>query len=429
MLGWFSYPSLYLLLAVYAVMYSPVFKFGNIGLIKPLLVIGLPFAIGRFFWLRKSQSINLLLLFVTLALTIIFCNLIALSQGGDTTFHSLLMAIFLGLLPLGWVVVTLQPKGFYSIFERLITAIALVGFLQAFTVLLAGLWPEFDVWTAGFLIQPTSIEGTHRVTGISSLAGDGLSFSLSISAISSIYLFFTRKYSKPYCFAAVCGVILVAMMFTARTGYFIFGVFLLVYLLRNRSIANFWKLCEFILYLCLGGYFIFLLANETAQNKVIDVLLPYTFEYVYNFVDRGELTTASSDELMSMWIWPQADIQWLFGDGYFAHPTIEGSNYVPSDIGYVRMIFYVGLIGSALYYGMLCIFAHFMVYKTRSNEAAAVVVGFFVVSFIAHIKFPFLLQSQFLGVLFLLLFALLHDARFQRQNRTGQQLTNQSCSL
>lgn len=73
----------------------------------------------------------------------------------------------------------------------------------------------------------------------------------------------------------------------------------------------------------------------------------FAFEAFFNFFERGEFRTDSTDKLNTqMWIWPTNLRDWMIGTGWFG-------NYVYStDIGYCRFILYCGLIGFSIF----CVF-------------------------------------------------------------------------
>ena len=63
-----------------------------------------------------------------------------------------------------------------------------------------------------------------------------------------------------------------------------------------------------------------------------------------------------------MYIWPDKLETWLIGDGYMIDPgynpnyygkTYGGGYYMNSDVGYVRFIYYFGLIGFLFYVGFI----------------------------------------------------------------------------
>ncbi|GAA4141984.1 hypothetical protein GCM10022216_22460 [Sphingobacterium kyonggiense] len=88
-------------------------------------------------------------------------------------------------------------------------------------------------------------------------------------------------------------------------------------------------------------------------NKDVYELLRFGFEGFFNFVEKGEWRTDSTDKLnKEMWIWPAANDTktWLIGKGVFSNWFL-----VKTDVGYCRFIFYSGTIG-------LSVFIFFFVY-------------------------------------------------------------------
>lgn len=83
-------------------------------------------------------------------------------------------------------------------------------------------------------------------------------------------------------------------------------------------------------------------------------LMRFGFEGFFSLAETGEWMVASNETLESMIVFP-ADLEtWIVGDGYFANQrndinylgdATEGGFYMGTDIGYLRFIFYFGLIG------------------------------------------------------------------------------------
>ena len=80
----------------------------------------------------------------------------------------------------------------------------------------------------------------------------------------------------------------------------------------------------------------------------------FAFEGFFNWVENGEWRTASTDTLKSMYIFPEEIKTWLIGDGYFADPIKTDPYYTGVsltafykgiDVGYLRFIYYFGLVG------------------------------------------------------------------------------------
>lgn len=86
----------------------------------------------------------------------------------------------------------------------------------------------------------------------------------------------------------------------------------------------------------------------------------FAFEGFFNLFEQGEWSIASNDTLKSMYVWPEKFKTWVIGDGYFSNPYWSDPNYIwqgqntrgfymGTDVGYLRFIFYFGLIGLAVF--------------------------------------------------------------------------------
>ena len=73
-------------------------------------------------------------------------------------------------------------------------------------------------------------------------------------------------------------------------------------------------------------------------------LFRFAFENVFNWIETGQWRTDSTDMLQGMWIFPESVKTWIIGDGYFASPSGKGY-YMGVDVGYLRFIYYCGLLG------------------------------------------------------------------------------------
>lgn len=99
------------------------------------------------------------------------------------------------------------------------------------------------------------------------------------------------------------------------------------------------------------GYFLYMDMEDVRD------LLRYGFEGFFNWVEKGEWTTSSTEKLNTMWVYPDNLKTWMIGDGLFADPFGNGY-YKYTDIGYLRFIFYCGITG-------LLLFSFFFIYVAR----------------------------------------------------------------
>ena len=80
----------------------------------------------------------------------------------------------------------------------------------------------------------------------------------------------------------------------------------------------------------------------------------FAFEGVFSLVEKGTWEVSSNERLKTMYVFPETFKTWMMGDGYFSSPRdvdpyftgkLVGGYYMGTDVGYLRFIFYSGLIG------------------------------------------------------------------------------------
>lgn len=147
---------------------------------------------------------------------------------------------------------------------------------------------------------------------------------------------------------------------------------------RTTSVGMLFVLLYFIVIWYEGGkkyvaqFFAFfavavlLLAVLYNSNSFFYDNLRFAFEGFFNLAETGTWRLNSTDELQSMYIWPESFKTWVIGDGYFLDPYSSnpyyvgdvrswGMFYMGTDVGYLRFIYYFGLLGLLLF---ICYFVH-----------------------------------------------------------------------
>ncbi len=80
----------------------------------------------------------------------------------------------------------------------------------------------------------------------------------------------------------------------------------------------------------------------------------FAFEGFFSLAETGEWEIDSNEKLKSMIVFPETIKTWIIGDGYFSNPYFSdplyvgpfmGGYYMGTDIGYLRFIFYFGIVG------------------------------------------------------------------------------------
>jgi hypothetical protein len=94
------------------------------------------------------------------------------------------------------------------------------------------------------------------------------------------------------------------------------------------------------------------------NNPVVREDIRFAFEGFFSLAEKGEWDVHSNNRLMEMYVFPDNAKTWIIGDGYFDGPSNTDPYYVGptmtgfymwTDVGYLRFIFYFGLIGLAAF--------------------------------------------------------------------------------
>ena len=88
----------------------------------------------------------------------------------------------------------------------------------------------------------------------------------------------------------------------------------------------------------------------------------FGFEGFFSLAETGSWDVGSNDILKSMYVFPKNLETWIIGDGYIVNPSrdpyytgpISRGYYMGTDVGYIRFIFYFGLIGLSLFVAYIC---------------------------------------------------------------------------
>ena len=117
---------------------------------------------------------------------------------------------------------------------------------------------------------------------------------------------------------------------------------------------------------------------------MVKYYMEYGFEAFFNYANSGEFTTSSTDKLQLMVVWPDNIKTWLIGDGWFDNPNDPGSFYKYTDVGYLRLIFYCGSIGLAIFMLFFAYCTYALVRKWRGE--ALLFTFMFVLALVVWVK-------------------------------------------
>lgn len=238
-------------------------------------------------------------------------------------------------------------------------AIASAAF-QCISALLIEYIPTFSSWVDNIVLGVGFQKGfndvkSERLYGIGAfldVAGMRFSCILSVIAVISTQLKSDDKKWKFYVYAACF--LLIACIGNMMSRTTIIGVAAALSYWLWESISgnkNGFKLLKSCGIMLLIGIPIIIIAyniNYTFYSK-----FRFGFEGFFNLIEHGEWHTSSNDKLQTMYVFPDNLKTWLIGDGYFEDvskdPYYIGYNwlyfYMGTDVGYLRFIFYFGIIG------------------------------------------------------------------------------------
>lgn len=103
------------------------------------------------------------------------------------------------------------------------------------------------------------------------------------------------------------------------------------------------------------------------HNKGFHDNLRFGFEGFFNWIENGKWETGSTNQLQTMYVWPDNINTWIIGDGYFLGASndpyytgedIGGVFYMNTDVGVCRFIFYCGMLGLLSFAGYFAKAAH-----------------------------------------------------------------------
>ncbi|MES2139006.1 MAG: hypothetical protein V4511_04820 [Bacteroidota bacterium] len=115
--------------------------------------------------------------------------------------------------------------------------------------------------------------------------------------------------------------------------------------------------------------------------------------------DNGGGDTETLSQLKDMYIWPSSLRTYIIGDGYYTNPTPHPLYYMNTDVGYLRLIYYFGLIGMLSY-----VFLQFSVIRMALEKNAKFKMFFYMTFvYLLILNFKGFSDLLFLSVLFLMI--------------------------
>lgn len=245
----------------------------------------------------------------------------------------------------------------YISFPLICNYLIIVCVGQCILALMIDFMPSMKAIAVAIMGPQDDMENMKRLYGIgASLDTAGIRFSVVLVIIAfgltRIGDFFNKKHIWIYIMAFLVLAVIGNMMARTTSVGVIMGLLYLIYASGNSSGVSRWKIFLWMLFLVVALTPIIIYFYDT--NTAIHKYVRFAFEGFFSFFETGKWEVGSNEILKSMYVFPETLKTWIIGDGYFLNPSdidsyytgkIYGGYYMGTDVGYLRFIFYFGLIG------------------------------------------------------------------------------------
>lgn len=342
---------------------------------------------------KKSQGlINKDLLILGLyAAAVSLMSLISTTLNGTTDYAYATYLVSMCIWLSGAFVVTSSIRkthGMISI-DLICKYIIALSVFQCVIALCNDMYPPFKMFLDQYINSGQEfLDTVNRMYGIGAcLDSAGIRFSCALIMIS--YLIINgndgSKVTNVLLVISYIIIIIIGNMIARTTTvgfvvslfYLAFASGLLKFKLTNRAKQFFvWFVIIAVIMVPIG---IYLYNNNITIHKNIR----FAFEGVFNYFEKGEWSTASTSKLKGMYVFPETVRTWVIGDGYFSNPKdidpyftgkIIDGYYMGTDVGYLRFIYYFGVIGLLTFSLYICKAGMICTKYFRSQKALIMII-------------------------------------------------------
>lgn len=354
--------------------YSIKFNFSPIGSRVGLGVLG---AITIFLFFLQGRKIVFSRKYTTILLVLLILipiSLVSISYNSTSDYEFLRYVLSILIINLSsyfvfWIYKRNLPIITFEVVSNILINVVLI---QSIITLLMFLSPDFT--SVIFSLQSISLADIEKLNKVNEfrLIGFGTFFFGAgvihgfILIIISIRLKQESIKSNGNLFSLtikflIIGIVGIMMSRTAVVGAVIgLLIYLFSGIFQNISITRSWNKAKFLFFIT----FIFSIVIVSIKLipslwESIEPIFNFVFEIAINYVSHNYAESESTNHLFTMYIFPNETSSWIIGDGLWSMP--DGRYYMDSDVGYVRLIFYFGLVGFFVYflYHYLLIFFSF----------------------------------------------------------------------
>jgi len=365
----------------------------------------------KYIYIPKSVFISVF--FIIMLLLMAICALLV-NQSNDLSF----VRIF------GWSIIESFIFGMLFVrsygeinMEGILVTITWAIFVQSIIILSMFLAPAFKDFVYSLEVNSHShskalINLSNPTRGLG-LGGDGVTGTGIIQGLGLIIMPYIKEYFKrKRLFSIVYFPILVSSVMSARSALLAVGLsFIAFVMMSNKKILTLIIIIlTVILLVCLFSYYIDLFNGP---------ILYWIFEPFVNYYWDKQLYTSSTNDLLTNHLFKITDIKTIIiGDGKYASESGYGY-YMNTDSGYLRNIFYYGLIGSLTLYCFYLNITKTLIkrYKSIDTKFTYFVILYVMYIFLLHIKGDVLITVNILGLIQILYFRSVYEYRIPIKKR------------
>lgn len=331
--------------------------------------VGILVAVWELLQRRSSildRNIFIIMIFAILvSLTGLFS--VVYNETPDYTYASYIKSFFIWLLSANVVVSSIRRMYGYVSVALISNFLIIMCVAQCMIALLVDTYPIIKNWVDANFIGMSYYGEHERLYGLGAaldVAGGRFAAVLLMIAffinknknnLKTKWMFF---YVISFLFILIVG----SMIGRTTTVGGILAILYLIWVNRFKlfNTNNRKLLLIFSSFIAIGIFVSFYLYQK---NPAFKENIRFAFEGFFNWWEIGEWKTTSTNRWKTMFIWPDNIKTWIIGDGYFNGPSEIDPNYVGptnygyykwTDIGYLRFIFYFGLIGLFLFILYFC---------------------------------------------------------------------------
>lgn len=271
-------------------------------------------------------------------------------------------------------------------FQKVVRSFIKIFIIQTFIELIATSFPSSIGKMVRFFnhFDPESVIGLgDRVRGYALSAATTYHLSLVYGVAFILYIKTLIESKKIKFYQLFMGLfIVIGVFFAGRTGFVGTGIACLYFLItlkmniRNKISAIFKLIISVTLVITLT----LTVAPKKFKDMVVDNLIPYAFEFVYQKFDSGKAQTASTNQLKEMWNTDFDEKELIFGSGKYTDD--DGRYYMHVDPGVLRHLLY----GGVLFYSLLLLYQACMTFPQKKHGDYYIFILIFIYFFVMDFK-------------------------------------------